>query len=453
MKVTTEKIEKSRVVLNIEVDSDEMEEAIKKAYRRLGAKASIPGFRKGKAPVAILEQYIGREAFVEDAAEHMLPDVYEKAVVENEVNVVGRPEVEIIQSEPLAFKATVPVHPTVEVGDYSTIKFAPILVEVTEEEVNGVLENIRYHQAPWQPVERTAQMGDLLTIDIEGAVGDETIIDQKEGQYQLQQGLPPGFPGFAEQLEGVEKGEEREFALTMPEENPEFGGKDCNFKVKVSEIKEKSLPEPDDEFAKSLGQGMETIDMLKERLSADIKTRKDSEAFNVVEEKALGALVELATIEYPDELVERQVDHLIDERKGYFGSKDALQHYLESINKSEEDLRNELKPAAEQIVVRSFVLQKYAEIEGIEVTPEDLDAEIERLKEHTADESAKKFFNSPAARESLARNLYTKKAVERLIEIATEGQIPVPPQQLEESVESSENKVNEEGEENGDAAQ
>ncbi len=452
MNVTTEKIEKSRVVLSIEVDAEEMEEAIKKAYRRVGAKANIPGFRKGKAPTAILEQYIGREAFVEDAADHLMPEVYERAVTENEVDVVGKPEVELVQLEPLAFKATVPVRPTVEIGDYSTIKFAPILVEVTEEEVNQVLENIRFHQAPWQPVERAAQMDDLLTIDIEGAVGEETIIDQKEGQYQLQQGLPPGFPGFAEQLEGMEQGEEREFALTMPEENPEFGGKDCNFKVKVSEIKEKILPELDDEFAKSLGQGMETLDMLKERLNTEIKTRKDSEAFNVMEEKALSALVELATIECPDVLVERQIDHLIDERKGYFGSGDALQNYLESINKTEEDLRSELKPAADTIVVRSFVLQKYAEMEGIEVNPEDLDAEIERIKEHTADEGAKNFFNTPAARESLSRNLYTKKAVERLIEIANEGQTPVPPEQLEESIESPEDKENEEGEENGDAA-
>jgi trigger factor len=168
MKATAERIEASRVILNIEADNEEMERSMEKAYRRLVARTTVPGFRKGKAPRPMLERYLGREALVEEATNLLIMETYDQAIEENNVEAIAQPQVEVIRIEPLAFKATVPVRPTIELGDYHEIKFIPEAVEVIEEEVNAAIERIRYIQATWEPVEREARSGDLLNIDVEG---------------------------------------------------------------------------------------------------------------------------------------------------------------------------------------------------------------------------------------------------------------------------------------------
>jgi trigger factor len=446
MKVSTDRIEGSQVVLNIEVEDEEMEGAIKQAYRRLGAKANIPGFRKGKAPPAIIEQFFGRAALVEDAAEHLLPEVYDRAVQEHGVEAIARPDVEILQVDPLAFKATVPVRPTIEFEDYHQLKFAPDVVEVTGEEEAEALERLRFHQAPWEPAERAAKFGDLLAIDVQGTIEGNTVIDEKGGWYQLSPDPPSAIPGFAEHLEGAEKEEEREFTLTMPPEQGEYGGQECSFKVRVNEIKQKNLPEVDDEFAKSLGQGFETVDSLKERIHTDLTARKEADVRNELEEKAINGLVDLARIEFPDILVQQEIEHIIAERKRYINDPNGLEGYLKSAGKTEEEFRNELRPMAERMVVRSLVLQRFAELEGIEVNAAEIDAEVEHIKQHSSDEGVRKVFDSPSARESLGRNLFIRKAIARLVDIVTEDKSP-----KKSKKESFTSHTKEEGEENGDA--
>lgn len=448
MKVSTDKIEGSQVVLNIEVDAEEMESAIKKAYHRLGAKTTVPGFRKGKAPPEMLERYFGREALVEDAVEHLLPEVYDRAIQEQEVDAIAQPQVEVLQIDPLSFKATVPVQPTIELDDYHQVKFEQETVVVTEEEEAEALEKIRYMQAPWTPMERRAKSGDLLAIDVEGTVEGEVVINEKEGWYQLSPDLPNALPGFAEQLEGAEKGEERVFTLTLPAEQGESGGKECSFKVLVNEIKEKKLAEMDDDFAKSLGQGLETLDSVKEKIAADLRSRKEMEAKNNLEEKAIKALVDLARAEFPDIMVQNEIDHLISERERHFGDRHGLEDYLNSLKKTQEEFRNELRPMAERIVLRSLVLQRFAELEGIEVSAADIDAEVENMMQYASDEGVRRLFDSSSARESLGRNLFIRKAIDRLAEIATAGEASVASE--EESVVSP---AKEEEDENGDATE
>lgn len=446
MKVSKDRIEGSQVVLNIEVEAEEMEGAVRQAYRRLGAKTTVPGFRKGKAPSAILEQYFGKGALVEEAAEHLLPEVYERAIREQEVEAIAQPQIEVLQVDPLAFKATVPVRPTVELGDYHQIKFTLEPAVVTEEEVAEALEAIRYMQAPWEPVERPASFGDLLAIDVEGTVGDKSVIDEKGGWYRLSPDLPSAVPGFAEQLEGAKKGEERVFTLTLPAEQGDFGGQECNFRVLVNEIKQKNLPELDDEFAKGLGQGSETLDQLKEKIAADLKSRKEWEAKNNLEEKAIKALVDLAQLEFPDVIVQHEIDHLIAEREQHSGDRASLENYLKAAKKTEDEFRSELRPVAERIVVRSLVLQKFAELEGIEVGAADIDAEVEQMMQHASDKGTRQLLSSPSARESLGRNLFIRKAMDRLFEIATAEGVSVSSE--DESVAS---QVKQEGDENGHA--
>ena len=448
MKVSIDRIEGSQVVLNIEVDAEEMESAIKKAYHRLGAKTTVPGFRKGKAPPEMLERYFGREALVEDAVEHLLPEVYDRAIQEQEVDAIAQPQVEVLQIDPLSFKATVPVQPTIELDDYHQVKFEQETVVVTEEEEAEALEKIRYMQAPWTPMERPAKSGDLLAIDVEGTVEGEVVINEKEGWYQLSPDLPNALPGFTEQLEGAEKGEERVFTLTLPAEQGESGGKECSFKVLVNEIKEKKLAEMDDDFAKSLGQGLETLDSVKEKIAADLRSRKEMEAKNNLEEKAIKALVDLARAEFPDIMVQNEIDHLMSEQERHFGDRHGLEDYLNRLKKTQEEFRNELRPMAERIVLRSLVLQRFAELEGIEVSAADIDAEVENMMQYASDEGVRRLFDSSSARESLRRNLFIRKAIDRLAEIATAGEASVA---LEK--ESVVSPAKEEEDENGDATE
>jgi trigger factor len=448
MKASSEKIEGSQVVLNVEVDAEEMEEAVKKAYRRLGAKTTVPGFRKGKAPPEMLERYYGKEAFIEDAAEHLLPEVYDRAIDEQEVDAIAQPQIDVTQVNPLSFKATVPIRPTAELGDYHDIKLELEEVTVADEEVGEALERIRNAQTPWEPVDRPAQSGDLLAIDVTGTVEDKTVIDEKEAPYHLSPDPTNALPGFAEKLEGAEKGEERDFSLTLPEDRGDMGGKECSFRVVVHEVKVKNLPELDDDFAKGLGQDFETLEALREKIAAEIKARKEAEARSRLEESAIEALVGLTRTEFPEILVQNEADRLMEERERYFGDRERLRTYLESIKKTEEELRSELRPAAERVVVRSLVLHEFAAAEKTEVSPAEVDAEVEGMLQNASDESIRKAIDSPNTRETIRRNLYIKNAVDRLVEIATGVQAS---QTGEEEPATSQAK--EEGDENGDAAE
>jgi len=439
MKATTEKIEGSRVVLNIETDNEEMEKSLEKAYRRLAAKTAVPGFRKGKAPRPMLERYLGREALVEEAANLLLVETYDKAIEEHKVEAIARPEVEVIQIEPLSFKATVPVRPTVELGDYHDIKFVPEQVEITEEEVNEALERLRNMRSTWEPVEREAKLDDLLNIDVEGTAQDKVVVSEKGGWYVISANPNAPFPGFSKELECAKKGEERAFTLKLPESFKESAGQDCSFKVKVNEVKQRNLPNLDDEFAKSLGKGVDTLDVLKERIKADLKSAKERLARGRLEDKAIDALVAISRLEYPDIMVQNEIDHLIEERRQYQGGEGSLEDYLKNAKKTEEEFRNELKPAAEGVIKRSLVLAKLGEMEKVEVGAADIDAEIERVVQNSNnDERVRQVFSSPTARESLGRNIYIRKAIDRLAEIATKNEEATPPVEKEGGKENGE---------------
>ncbi len=442
MKVSTEKIQGSQVVLTIEADKEEMDRSLDKAYRRLVAKTAVPGFRKGKAPRPMLERYLGREALVEEAANLLMAESYDKALEEHKVDAIARPKVEVIQVEPLSFKATVPVRPTVELGDYHEIKFTPDTVVVTDEEITDTMERLRQMRATWEPVEREARSGDLLNIDAEGIAQGKTVISEKGGWYVLSPGNSSSLPGFSEQLEGAKKGEERTFTLKLPEEFGEHAGEDCNFKVQVNEIKQKNLPDLDNEFAKSLGRGIETVDALRERVLADIKSDKERMARRSLEDKAIEALVAVSRLEYPDILVQNEVDDLIEERKQYLGERDSLENYLKNAKKTEEEFRNELKPRAEDIIKRSLVLEKLGEVEKIEVGAPEIDAEAERVIQSTQGASdgdkLRQFFNSQSGRESLRRNIYMRKTIERLADIAAKVEETTPLEEKEGGKENGE---------------
>jgi len=424
VKVSTEQIENNQVVLDVEAEPEEVERFLEEAYHRLVKRTDVPGFRRGKATRAMLERYIGREALLEEALDHLVPHLLNQAIEEQGIDAIARPEVEITQTDPVTFKATLPLRPTVELGNYQQISIPPEPVEVAEDEVNRVIEELRQQHAPWEPVERPIKFGDLVTIDVVGNVDENPVLDRKDLQFQALQDLPFPMPGFAEKLEGLEKGQEKEFSLSFPADygTSELAGKECLFKVLISEIKEKKLPELNDEFAKSVGEGFETIDSLRERVASNLWLMAEEGARRRYEEKVIDAAVELAQVEFPPLLVEHDINRLIAEQERELReNRVSLEEYLRSRQKTEEELREELRPMATKRVRQSLVLTKVAEEEGIEVTEEEIDGEIEAMAEGVGErgEELKKQFNSPPVRQSLKDVIVTRKTVKRLLEIAS----------------------------------
>ena len=423
VKAKAESIENRQVVLEVEVDPEEAEQSLEEAYRRLVKKAEIPGFRKGKAPRAMFERFVGRDVLLQEAVEHLVPRLLAQAIEEQQLEPIDQPEVELIQTDPVVFKATIPLSPTVELGDYKEIRVPREPVEVSDEDVSRVIERLREDQAPWSPVERPVQLGDLVTMDVEGRIGDETL-DKREGiQYQVFADFAFPVPGFAEKLVGLEKGKEAEFTISFPadHERSELAGHECWFKVLISEVKEKKLAELDDEFAKAVGQEFDTMDALRERIASNLRGMAEEQARRGYEEQVIDAVVEKADVQFPPVLIERDIDGMIGEQERELrANRMSLEDYLARAQMSPEQLRDELRPLATKRVARSLVLSKVMEEEGIEVGDEELDGEIEAMAQAAGErgDELRQFFTSPMGRQSMERTLLTRNTIRRLVEMA-----------------------------------
>lgn len=424
MKVTREKTENSQAFLTVEMEPAEVEEGLAAAYRRLVKKANIPGFRKGKAPRDILERHLGRDYLLDEALNQMIPDAYEKALAEQEIEAYAQPDIELVQPEPVIFKAVVPLKPTVELGAYKDIRVTVEPVEVTEENIDNVIEQLRHQNASWEPVERPVQMDDLVTMNINGQMEDETLIDREGYQNQVVKDQTFPAPGFGEKLEGMAVDEEREFEVDYPEDYPseKLAGKKASFKVKVTEIKEENMPELNDEFVQTISQELKTVAELREEAARNLKIRAEERVKQEREEKAIAAAVEAATVTFPPVLTHSEIHRLIEQQMQQWQmDQKGLDEYLKNLGKTEEELHEELRPTAEQRVARSLVLSSVAEAENVEVTDADIDAEIERMcagAQEKEKEELVRVFNTPQYRTAFRQSLMTQKTVDRLVEIA-----------------------------------
>ncbi|MFH0768401.1 MAG: trigger factor [Chloroflexota bacterium] len=421
MKVTNEKTENSQAFLTIEVEPAEMEESLEKSYRRLVKKTKVPGFRVGKAPRTVLERYIGRENLLEEALNELVPYSYGEAIKEQAIEAIARPKFEVTQTEPLVFKAIVPLKPKVNLGDYQNIKVTPQpAVEITENNVDDVLEGLRHQHATWEPVERPVDFGDLVTLDIWSNIEDKPFINQKGAQYQVLKDESFPAPGFSEQLVGMKKEEEKEFKLQFPSDYPraEQAGKEASFKVRVNEIKQEILPELNDDFAKEINADFKNLAALREQAASDLRRRAEENARGDYEEQVIEAVNAMAQVEFPPVLVEVETDRILNQR--FQKGNQEMEEYLKSINKKEDELREELRPLATNNVTRSLVLGKVAEEEKIEVGDSEIDIEIENITKSAAEkkDELKKFLNTPQARQSIGQTLLGRKIVQRLVEIA-----------------------------------
>ena len=423
MKVSNEKTENSQVFLTVEMEPAEMEQSLEDSYRRLVKKVDVPGFRKGKAPRALLERQVGQESLLRDTVDQLIPQALQDALKEQEIEAFAPPQVEVVQDNPLVFKAVVPLKPEVKLGDYHGIQDAPEPVEVTEENIDAVIEQLRHQHATWEPVERPVDFNDLVTLDVDSNVEDEPFINQKGAQYQVVPDSPSPAPGFAEQLQGMNKNEEKEFKLKFPLDysRSELADKEASFKVKVTEIKQENLPELTDDLAAEIDPELKTVDLLRERISNDLQLRSEERAKSDFEERVIEAAVNLSEVEFPPVLEEMEIDRSLRRNVELMQrAGQGLEQYLQSINKTQEELREELRPAATTRVAQSLVLGKITEEEKIEVTDSDIDTEIEEMTKNATENKNElaRALSTPQARQSIEQQLLTRKTIQRMTEIA-----------------------------------
>jgi trigger factor len=357
----------------------------------------------------------------------VIPEAYNKALEDEDIDAIGQPQIEMVSAEPLSFKATVPIRPNIDLGDYTAVRVPREPVEVDEADVDASLEELRRRYAIQEPVERPVRIGDVIRGDVRIVVDDREVYKDEDAEMHLREGKTVLLPGFAEGVVGAHKGLPQEIEVTLPDDaDSALAGKTGVVHITLKEVKEERLPEPDDEFAKGVGEGFASLADLKDRLRSDIRERQDVQAEESYRDAALVALVEQAgTIEFPPLLVEREIDRFLNDQARNTGME--LDRYLELIKKTPEEVREELRPSATERVKRSLVLGQLADTEKIETTDADVEAEVQKLLAQASggdDEQVERYrriFQSPEARASLGRSLVSRRTIERLVEIASQA--------------------------------
>ena len=418
----------SQVVLSIEVEPPELEEHLDRVYRRAVQRVNIPGFRRGKAPRSVVERELGRDAMVEDALETLLPQITSKAIQEQSLDVISLPKVRVTEYNPLTIEATVPVRPTVDLGDYYSYRLEPEEVEVTPESIDELVESMRQEAGTWEPVDRPVALDDLVTLEVRGLVDEEVAIEEERVDFRVTADSTAPMPGFAERLVGLNRDEGQEFSLPFSEDHAQenWSGKECAFTLTVHEVKERKIPDLDDEFAKSLNIEVESVPALRDKLNEDMLRRNRLIAEQSYQEQAILTLLEGTQVEVPPLLVDHEVEHMISEQQEALQRQQLrMEDYLSTIGKSVEQIQEELRPSAADRITRTLVLGALREKEGIEVSPEEIDEEIESMlgESDAATESVRQMLEG--SKNSIGTMLLNRKTLARLTAI-TRGEATEP---------------------------
>jgi trigger factor len=419
MSVKIENVEKNIVKLEIEVDSKVFEECMDKAFNKNKSRFNIPGFRKGKAPRAMIERYYGESVLYEDAINLACADAYDKAVDENDLQPVDRPEIDIVQigsGQNLIFTATVTVKPQVEIGEYKGLTVERETVVVSDDDVEAELKKIAERNSKLITIEdRPVQNGDTVNIDFEGSVDGVPFQGGTAKGYTLIIGSGSFIPGFEEQLVGVSLNSEVDVNVTFPEDyhSEDLKGKPAIFKVKVNEIKFKQLPEINDEFASDVSE-FETLEEYKADVRTKLAEQAKAQADRKFEDEIVKKAVENASCEIPDVMVNRRLDDMmrqLDMQLRYQGMN--LEGYLKMMGMEESQIRNDYRENAQRDVKTQLVLEKISEAENISATPEEYDAElvemakrynqsVEEMKKHLHEDDIEYIKNSIERRKTIA---------------------------------------------------
>jgi len=424
MSVSVEKLEKNIVALEVTVDAEKFVVAVKQAAKTLAKKVNVPGFRKGKAPRHMVELQVGKEALYDEALDHLIGEAYAGAVVESGINPVDRPEVDLVQIEEgkdLIFKAKVTVKPEVELGDYTGLHIEQDATSVTDEQVMEDLKNKQQQHARLITLEEgKVQNDDTVTFDFEGFTGDVAFEGGKAENYELAIGSGTFIPGFEEGLIGAEIGQHVDVNVTFPAEyhSEELAGKEAVFKTDIEKIQRKELSALDDEFAKDVSE-FDTLDELKTDLRNKLLEQGEMKAKGEQHKAIISKVVDNASVEIPEVMFTERTKAMVEDLKRNLAQQGmTLEQYYQYTNATEEVMLERLRPQAAESVKTDLVLEAVAKAEGIEVTEDEVDVEIQKLGErHKQD--AKMLKQSLIARGELEfykQSLISEKTVNFLVE-------------------------------------
>lgn len=425
MSLQVEKLEKNMVKLTIEASAEEFEKAMQVAYQKNKNKISIQGFRKGKAPQAMIEKMYGPGVFYEDAANEIIPTAYDKAVEESGLEIVSRPEIDIVQIEkgkPFIFTAEVAVKPEVTLGKYKGVKVEKFDTAVTEEEINAEIDKARDQNARFITVEdRAVKEGDMTIIDFEGFVDGVAFEGGKGENHNLTIGSGQFIPGFEDQLVGVEIGKEVDVNVTFPEEYhaKDLAGKAAVFKVTVKEIKAKEVPELDDEFVQDVCD-FDTVAEYKADVEAKLKERKESEAKTKKEDAVIDKIIEDAKMEIPEAMIETQVRQMAEDFVARLQQQGlSIEQYFQFTGLTPDALKEQMQPTALKRIQTRLVLEAIVEAEKIEVTEEELNVEIEKMaKLYQMEVDKINELMGDFEKENMKKDLAVQKAIDVVVDAA-----------------------------------
>ncbi|MBD5501258.1 MAG: trigger factor [Lachnospiraceae bacterium] len=427
MSVQVEKLEKNMAKLTIEVTAEELEGALEEAYQKNKSKMSIPGFRKGKVPRHMIEKMYGKEIFYEDAANALIPNAYEKALEECEEDIVSSPSIDVVQIEagkPFIFTAEVALKPEVKLGKYKGVKVDKVETAVTDEEVDAQINKERENNARnIEVTDRPVKDGDITTLDFEGFVDGVAFEGGKGENYPLTIGSGAFIPGFEEQLIGAEIDKEVEVNVTFPEDYQaeELKGKAAVFKCTVKGIKEKELPELDDEFASEVSE-FETLAEYKADVKGKLEERKVKEARDAKEAAVIDAIVNDSEMEIPEAMLETQQKQMVDEFAQRLQMQGlSMEQYFQFTGATYDKMIEQVKPQAEKRIKSRLVLEAIVQAEKIAATDEDYEEELKVMAESYQMEVEKiKELLPEKSAEQIKEDLAVRKAAEFVVENAKE---------------------------------
>ena len=422
MSLQVEKLEKNMAKLTIEVSADEFSKALEDAYQKNKSKISVPGFRKGKVPKKMIEQMYGKGVFYEDAANALIPEAYEKALEECEETIVSSPKINVTQIEEgksFIFTAEVALKPEVTLGQYKGVEVDKVEVSVTDEEVEADLKQQQENNSRTVVVERPVQDGDIAVIDYEGFIDGVAFEGGKGTNYNLTIGSHSFIDTFEDQLVGKNAGDEVEVNVTFPEkyQAADLAGKPAMFKVKIHEVKCKELPELNDEFAQDVSE-FDTLEEYKADVKKHLEVEKENEAKKTKEDEAIQKIIDKSTMEIPEAMIETQCENMVNEFAQRLAQSGlSMEQYMQFSGLTLDKLKEQVRPEAETRIKSSLVLEQIAKDEKIEITDEELDAEIEKMATQYGMEADKlKEYIGDNEKESMKRDLAVTKAVDLIME-------------------------------------
>ena len=417
MKITQDEVVDNQTTLHIELEDADLDPYLDRAYRQVADRVVIPGFRKGKAPRRVVEGVIGRESLLNEVLDNMVYESADKAIQAQDLESVGVPKIADLDLDPVQFSATVALQPEVRLGDYRSIRIDFEMDEITEEQVSNRLDSILQSLGSWETAERAPQIGDMITMDMLGEIEGNTRWELNDSPFYLDEDDEIPLPGFGDSLAGAKTDEQIEFTLDVPDDyaDDNIAGKEARFTVTVKDVRERVLPELNDEFARSLPDGFEDLAALKTAIEDSLRADVESRVNEDYQGKVVEALLKEAVIDIAPVLLEREADRIENDQYSFLERSNIRRDdFLSSIGKTEEQLREEAEEEAVMRVRRQFAIDRVMELETIEAADSEID---ERFSQVFAGQTMRRR-ERRERRESVERMLKYEKTLSLLVSIA-----------------------------------